>query len=52
MPAYQAGTYLVRISRRLVSSWISGASACSLGHLEYIHNIDDRYDHDVDELMA
>jgi hypothetical protein len=22
------------------------------GHLEYIHSIDDRYDHDVDELMA
>ena len=22
------------------------------GHLEYIHSIDDRYDHDIDELMA
>jgi hypothetical protein len=22
------------------------------GHLKYIHSIDDRYDHDVDELMA
>ena len=22
------------------------------GHLEYIHSIDDRYDHDVDELLA
>jgi hypothetical protein len=22
------------------------------GRLEYIHSIDDRYDHDVDELMA
>jgi hypothetical protein len=22
------------------------------GHLEYIHSMDDRYDHDVDELMA
>jgi hypothetical protein len=22
------------------------------GHLDYIHSIDDRYDHDVDELMA
>jgi hypothetical protein len=22
------------------------------GRLEYIHSIDDRYDHDIDELMA
>jgi hypothetical protein len=22
------------------------------GHLEYIHSMDDRYDHDIDELMA
>jgi hypothetical protein len=22
------------------------------GHLEYIHSLDDRYDHDVDELMV
>ena len=22
------------------------------GHLEYIHSIDDRYDHDMDELMT
>jgi hypothetical protein len=22
------------------------------GHLEYIHSVDDRYDHDIDELMA
>jgi hypothetical protein len=22
------------------------------GHLEYIHSIDDRYDHDIDELMV
>jgi hypothetical protein len=22
------------------------------GHLDYIHSIDDRYDHDVDELMT
>ena len=22
------------------------------GHLEYIHSLDDRYDHDIDELMA
>jgi hypothetical protein len=21
-------------------------------HLEYIHSLDDRYDHDIDELMA
>jgi hypothetical protein len=26
--------------------------ACRSGHLEYIHSMDDRYDHDVDELMA
>ena len=22
------------------------------GHLEYIHSVDDRYDHDIDELMV
>jgi hypothetical protein len=22
------------------------------GHLEYIHSMDDRYDHDIDEVMA
>ena len=27
--------------------WATGADS-----LEYIHSIDDRYDHDVDELMA
>ena len=26
--------------------------ALSSGRLEYIHSIDDRYDHDIDELMA
>ena len=25
--------------------------ALGSGHLEYIHSIDDRYDHDIDELM-
>jgi hypothetical protein len=22
------------------------------GHLEYIHSVEDRYDHDIDELMG
>jgi hypothetical protein len=40
-----------------VASFVEGQigyreSALRSGYLEYIHSIDDRYDHDIDELMT